>query len=313
MDEIQAIPRNRYLGMLADALRSTKNATGPVGDFLIGDAPRVLDQWSYGFSPVRMGNTDQGLAGAINGMSVDPGLLDVAGVAGMVPGVGRAASWAGKEALGLIDAGMMGENQLMARALKAISPDFMLKNAKTSFGGGKYQTLDVPVQWDASTPRTALQLSDDSLSMRVNPALRTDKDWIRNRGVPEAVDEFLWPFDSDVYIRNGSAKDYDYLTSGTHRGSINHIDNSPESGLSVTRSLSYPSDSAYLVRGNMINRGSDNEPVLSMNGISAASDSMTPAAMIDMYRNALSTKAKELGLSDEDLRLIRSSLNLKFP
>lgn len=122
MDEIQAIPRNRYLGMLADALRSTKNATGPVGDFLIGDAPRVLNQWSYGFSPVRMGNTDQGLAGAINGMSVDPGLLDVAGVAGMVPGVGRLGAWAGKEGLRAIDDAMQSGSGVLARALSGVQP-----------------------------------------------------------------------------------------------------------------------------------------------------------------------------------------------
>lgn len=127
MDEIKTIPRNRYIGMLADALKSTKDATGVVGDFMLGDAPRTLDQWSYGFSPVRMGRTDQGLAGALYGMQVDPGLMDVAGVAGMVPGVAKLGTWAGREGLRAVDAAMMGggRNNIIAKALSGVRPTFM--------------------------------------------------------------------------------------------------------------------------------------------------------------------------------------------
>ena len=131
MDEIKAIPRNRYIGMLADALGATKSATGPVGDFLLGDAPRTLDQMSYGFSPVRMGRTDQGLAGALYGMQVDPGLMDVAGVAGMAPVAGRVGAWAGREALGQIDDAMIGgKNSILARALSGIAPRGVLPNTE---------------------------------------------------------------------------------------------------------------------------------------------------------------------------------------
>lgn len=146
MDEIKAIPRNRYIGMLADALGGVKNATGPVGDLFIGDAPRTLNQMSYGFSPVRMGRTDQGLAGALYGMQVDPGLMDVAGVAGMLPGAGRVAGWAGKEGLRAIDSAMLGNgNKIVSSAISGVRPRSMMPSKisnETELWHGGYGPLD---------------------------------------------------------------------------------------------------------------------------------------------------------------------------
>ena len=50
---ISNIPRNRIGGALADVLSTIKNKTGVVGDFLLGQAPEVVDQMSYGFNPTR--------------------------------------------------------------------------------------------------------------------------------------------------------------------------------------------------------------------------------------------------------------------
>lgn len=58
---ISNIPRNRIGGALADVLSTIKSKTGVVGDFLLGQAPEVVDQMSYGFNPTRGKNMTFGL------------------------------------------------------------------------------------------------------------------------------------------------------------------------------------------------------------------------------------------------------------
>lgn len=89
---IGPIPRSKAAEFMGDkvagAFRSARNAMsaevplvgGTVGEWLIGEAPEALEDWSYGFGPVRLGRTDVvGPAGALYGMKADPRILDVAG------------------------------------------------------------------------------------------------------------------------------------------------------------------------------------------------------------------------------------------
>lgn len=91
---IGPIPRSKAAEFMGDkvagAFRSARNAMsaevplvgGTVGEWLIGEAPEALEDWSYGFGPVRLGRTDVvGPAGALYGMKADPRILDVAGAA----------------------------------------------------------------------------------------------------------------------------------------------------------------------------------------------------------------------------------------
>jgi len=91
---IGPIPRSKAAEFMGDtvagAIRSARGALsgevplvgGTVGEWIFGQAPEALEDWSYGFGPVRLGRTDvAGPAGALYGMKVDDRLLDVAGAA----------------------------------------------------------------------------------------------------------------------------------------------------------------------------------------------------------------------------------------
>ena len=71
MADLTNTPRSQLIGVIADALMKAKQTGGPVGDFLLGSAPEVLDNASYGQMPWKgQGHTTQ----------VDPKLLDLAGM-----------------------------------------------------------------------------------------------------------------------------------------------------------------------------------------------------------------------------------------
>jgi hypothetical protein len=89
---IGPIPRNKaqeFMGTtVAGAARKVRDAMsaevpvlgGTVGEWVVGDTPEALEDWSYGFGPLRFGRTDvAGRAGALYGMKADPRMLDVAG------------------------------------------------------------------------------------------------------------------------------------------------------------------------------------------------------------------------------------------
>ena len=50
---IKNSPRNGAMGTLADILQAVKGKTGMVGDLILGQAPKVLDDMSYGYMPVQ--------------------------------------------------------------------------------------------------------------------------------------------------------------------------------------------------------------------------------------------------------------------
>lgn len=58
---IRNIPRNLLGGAIADVLKSVKSNTGIVGDFMLGRAPEVIDDMSYGFYPTRGSGMTTGL------------------------------------------------------------------------------------------------------------------------------------------------------------------------------------------------------------------------------------------------------------
>lgn len=211
MDEIKAIPRSRYIGLLADALRGVKDNTGIFGDFLLGEAPQTLDQWSYGFSPVRMGRTDQGLAGALYGMKVDPGIADVVGIAGMAPPAGKVSAWAGREALRSIDGAMLGGgNRLMTHALAGVRPLRMVDDEVKSLPEKYFRRNNNPsspendvgysmfadsaerighygnVPWEFSpssvSPSEILDARDARVQREIARQLLKDKDLVRSYG-----------------------------------------------------------------------------------------------------------------------------------
>lgn len=128
-DFIRPTPRNPFLGLLADAATKARDATGPVGDFLLGGAPETLDNASYGVSPVRLGETRNGLMGAINGMQVDTGVADIAGLLSGVPGVVRGGQFVGREALRAVDDAMMDGGHGL---LSAARPQFAVEPAATA-------------------------------------------------------------------------------------------------------------------------------------------------------------------------------------
>lgn len=93
----KATPRNRYIGALADALRSAQERSavttgtertlgGGLPAMLLGQAPQVLDDASYGRMPV----SGRGMTTAL-----DPAAMDVAGlVPGMQAAKGKALATA---------------------------------------------------------------------------------------------------------------------------------------------------------------------------------------------------------------------------
>lgn len=109
---IGPIPRSKAAEFLGDkvagAVRSARDAMsaevpvlgGTVGEWIIGEAPEALEDWSYGFGPVRMGRTDvAGPAGALYGMKADPRILDVVGVGEMAYLPAKAAVKAGTKGM----------------------------------------------------------------------------------------------------------------------------------------------------------------------------------------------------------------------
>lgn len=119
---IEPQSRNGLLGVIADALSSAKSHTGLLGDVLLGGAPEMLDRASYGQSPVTFGGTGNGLMGAINGMHVDPGIVDAVSAASLLGPAARLGSFAGREGLRAVDDAMQSGSGLLGRALSSVAP-----------------------------------------------------------------------------------------------------------------------------------------------------------------------------------------------
>lgn len=144
VDFIRPTPRNRFVGLLADAASRARDATGIFGDFLLGGAPETLDNLSYGVSPVQFGDTSNGIMGAINGMRVDPGIADLTGIFGAVPAVGKLGRAAGMEALSAVNEGMMGSG-IMSGLLSPVAPRFAVAPGKATSRAQRMQDMGLEV------------------------------------------------------------------------------------------------------------------------------------------------------------------------
>lgn len=147
MDTIGATPRNKLLGLLADALSSGKGLLNDnsgtvfpsgIGDFLLGKAPETLNDMSYGLSPL----SGKGMA-----TRVDPGLLDVAGI---IP-AGKMAAM-GKGLLGAAPA--MGLLGIAAKSKPAITmAERIARMEKAGMESGWYRGGPKPVMDQAGNTR----------------------------------------------------------------------------------------------------------------------------------------------------------------
>lgn len=81
MSDLKATPRQQLIGAIADAMLSAKSATGKIGDFLLGDAPELVDDLSYGVMPWK----GKGFATKVN-----PAVVDLAGLLPFGAAVGAA-------------------------------------------------------------------------------------------------------------------------------------------------------------------------------------------------------------------------------
>lgn len=98
MPELKASPRNRALGLLADALSGAKSAAdtvqlpvvGGLGSLLFGDAPELVNDVAY-YGPQALVRGGNAATGGIGTFTPDRRILDAAGVVPMAPGAARAA------------------------------------------------------------------------------------------------------------------------------------------------------------------------------------------------------------------------------
>jgi hypothetical protein len=72
-------PRSKWIGAIADALRAGKDL-GPVGELIVGDAYKPIDELSYGNSP-----TNRSLGASMH--EQNPGMADLALL--LAPGMGK--------------------------------------------------------------------------------------------------------------------------------------------------------------------------------------------------------------------------------
>lgn len=98
MPELKASPRNRALGLLADALSGAKSAAdtvqlpvvGGLGSLLFGDAPELVNDVAY-YGPQALVRGGNAATGGLGTFAPDRRVLDAIGVAPMAPGAVRAA------------------------------------------------------------------------------------------------------------------------------------------------------------------------------------------------------------------------------
>jgi hypothetical protein len=177
--------------------------------------------------------------------------------------------------------------------------------------------MRVPVRVISSPGASGMQFSIENGEsiLRINPVFATDKQYVRTQmRNGYALNDFLWPFGEDVFIRTSdNPQDYEHLKKGTHRGSKNHATNETEGGLSVSREPAHAAGKyAYLVRGKVIGQGSDGEPLLDTPTAEVASKRMTFAQANQMLDAAIKERARAMGLSDDQLRALRTAADLDF-
>jgi ribosomal protein S18 acetylase RimI-like enzyme len=101
MPEIKASPRNRYIGLLADALQAGKSGLdnvqlpviGGLGSLLMGEYPELINDVAY-YGPQALVKGGNAATGGLGTFRPDPRVLDLAGAVAGAPGAGRLAKTA---------------------------------------------------------------------------------------------------------------------------------------------------------------------------------------------------------------------------
>lgn len=176
--------------------------------------------------------------------------------------------------------------------------------------------IGVPVRVVADPQEPGMRFeidSDGNAILRIAPAFLRDKDFVRYRYF-RAVEDFLWPYSRDTYIRSHDSKDdYDHLKAGTHRGSKNHATDEDEGGLSVARTVEPAGyDWAYFVTGKPIGQGGDSEPLLDMATVRVTSRRMDAAKLRKQLRDDIAKRAAEMGINARSLVALETSARLNF-
>lgn len=214
MQEIKATPRNAFLGLLGDAFTSAQESMGLLGDAAFGSLPKMLEDWSYGTPPIQFGSTDNGLAGALYGMKVNPGVVDGLGLLGSVPG---ASKFAAREAARAINDAMMGGGNALVRALiSPVRPSNMLISSQ------RFLDPDIVAQKLASHDFGVLVSPEFNLPDLVNEPLEVLLDGhhsyaaARQAGVqPDFTVATPQVHDAVTFLENG---DIDGFLNAVHQG-----------------------------------------------------------------------------------------------
>lgn len=133
-DYIQATPRNEVLGTIADLLRKGKEKGGFVGDLLLGDSDKFVDDLSYGQGPLKGAGGIGGTTGLKNTGMVDAAMLPgAATLATLLRKAPQAAAKAAETVPDLSRRAFTGGGAAAA-ALGAVSPAMLVKALKAAPG-----------------------------------------------------------------------------------------------------------------------------------------------------------------------------------
>lgn len=207
--ELKESPRGpvaKFIGDdVSDALKQARemmSAEMPVfgdtvGDFILGQTPEALKDWSYDRrSMARMGSTDQGLAGAVQGIKLDPRIVDVLGAASTpfdVLGVGKLATKGGRKLLNKASEAIQKANKLRATdrtdTLEALTEKY--GDAPQGYSGGGavtkgrkafFSMIDKAIEGLKQPKGTGEQMLK---MIESTPGVK--KEELQVRGVPEAL------------------------------------------------------------------------------------------------------------------------------
>jgi len=273
--QMQATPRqNRIAGLLADALYSADQfARKPFGydnppaavlsDFLaIPQVQRTLDRLSYG-EPL---TTGKGQATAIRPDTADAALA-------VAPAV---AKWP-KQASGLLAA--VAGGGVDTGASKAMNITFTK--------GGWRDVIKVSPNGDVQIPM---------------PAFTGIPEWRHRDNAFDMARDYFAPKYEGYFRFTNNPNEIQIAKAGALRNSINHADNTIESGVSVAQRPHYGIQGykhGYQLTGDVIGYGSDGEPLLDPKTIRVLSDLMPSAEIVAADRRAQAEILRNAGLPDD--------------
>jgi len=219
----------------------------------------------------------------------------------------------------MIDAGSKLKGLPVGMSIKDVSDTAKSEIIKPKFSGLKTEEgrmgTGVPINVRPNPDVSDMKFYVDDVgqaNLDINPIFSNDLSYVKDRHF-RAVDDFLWPFGDDVYVRGANTKDdFNYLKTKTHRGSKNWATNEPEGGLSVGRgveSTMFPY--SYLVKGKKIGSGSDSEPLLDLASAEPFGKLMSQKQMQKYLKDQEIKKLNALGIDENQIRALRSVPILK--